>query len=132
MYKSSKLSRLALIFSLSLLFAQTGKVAGKWSGVIVIDDTGSGTKIETPVELDLQQNGAALSGKIGRAGDPERVDIRNGKLEGDTVTFEASSVEASAAMKFSLTIQGERLEGEMKGAAEGNEIVAKVTFSRPK
>jgi hypothetical protein len=35
-------------------------------------------------------------------------------------------------MKFSLTIQGEQMLGEMKGAAQGNDIVAKVTFSRVK
>jgi hypothetical protein len=132
MYKLIKLAAFSLLLAFALPFAQPGNVAGKWRGNIVIDDTGSGTKIETPVELDLEQKGGALSGKIGRAGDPERVEIRNGKLEGGAVTFEASSIEASAAMKFSLTLKGEQMIGEMKGAAEGNNIVAKVTFTRAK
>jgi hypothetical protein len=130
MYKRSKLATLSLLFSFVLATAQQGNVAGKWSGLIVIDDAGG--PIETPIELNLEQKGAALSGKIGRAGDQERVEIRNGKLEGGTVTFEAASMEASAAMKFSLTLQGEKLQGEMKGAAQGNDIVAKVTLSRAK
>jgi hypothetical protein len=132
MYKLIKLAGFSLLLGLSLLFAQSGSVSGKWKGSIIIDDSGSGTKIETPVELDLEQKGDALSGKIGRAGEQERVEIRNGKFEGGTVTFEASSVEASSAMKFSLTVKGEEMTGEMKGAAEGNNIVAKVTFTRAK
>ena len=35
-------------------------------------------------------------------------------------------------MRFSLKVQGEQMEGEMKGVADGNDIVAKVTFSRVK
>ena len=132
MYKLIKLAGFSLLLGLSLLFAQSGSVSGKWKGSIIIDDSGSGTTIETPVELDLEQKGDALSGKIGRAGEQERVEIRNGKLEGGAVTFEASSVEASAAMKFSLTLKGEEMTGEMKGAADGNNIVAKVTFTRTK
>jgi hypothetical protein len=131
-YKRSKISALPLLLAASVLFAQVGKVSGKWSGVILIDDPGSGTKIETPVELDLEVKDGALSGKIGRAGDPERVEIRNAKLDGENVTFEASSTEAAATMRFYLTLQGERMLGEMKGAAEGNDIVAKVTLSRAK
>jgi len=132
MYQRSKLTALALFLGVFFLWAQGANVAGKWSGIILIDDPGSGDKIETPVELDLVQNGAALAGKIGRAGDPERVDIRNGKMEGNLVTFEASSVEVAASMRFSLTVEGERLRGEMRGSAEGKDIVAKVTLSRVK
>jgi hypothetical protein len=119
-----------LLTTLLALTAQAANLAGKWSGVIEIDD--SGGKIETPVVLYLEQKGEALSGKIGRSNDPESVEIRNAKVEGNKVTFEASSTEASASMKFSLTIQGEQMLGEMKGAAQGNDIVAKVTFSRVK
>lgn len=119
-----------LPLTLLALTAHAADIAGKWSGVIEIDD--SGGKIETPVELYLEQKAGALSGKIGRRNDPETVEIRNGKLEGDKVTFESSSTEASASMTFSLTVQGEQMRGEMRGVAQGNEIVAKVTFSRVK
>lgn len=118
------------LIALLSLTAQAANLAGKWSGIIVIDD--SGGKIETPVELYLEQKGGALSGKIGRSKDPESVEIRNAKVEGDKVTFEASSNEASASMKFSLKVRGEQMSGEMKGAAQGSDIVAKVTLSRVK
>ncbi len=48
------------------------------------------------------------------------------------MTFESSSAEHSSSMKFTLTVQGEQMQGEMRGVAQGNDIVAKVSFSRVK
>jgi hypothetical protein len=127
MRQRRKLLNWVLLTTLLALTAHAANLAGKWSGTIEIND--SGGKI---VELYLEQKGGVLSGKIGRSNDPESVEIRNAKVEGDKVTFEASSIEASASMKFSLTVRGERMLGEMKGAAQGNDIVARVTFSRVK
>ncbi len=121
-----------LPFTLALLIAQASNLTGKWNGLIVIDDTASGTKIETPVELHLEQKDGGLSGKIGQKNNPDRVEIRNAKLEGDRLTFEASSLETSGSMRFSLKVQSEHMEGEMKGVADGNEIAARVSFSRVK
>lgn len=125
-----KLLNCILPITLLALTASAANVAGKWSGIIEIDD--SGGKIETPVELYLEQKAGTLSGKIGRSNNLETVDIRNAKVEGDKLTFESSSAEASASMTFTLTIHGERMQGEMRGVAQGNEIVAKVSFSRVK
>ena len=125
-----KLLKWILPIALLALTAHAADVAGKWSGAIVIDD--SGGKIEVPIDLSLEQKAGALSGKIGRSKDAESVEIRNAKVEGDKVTFESSSTEASAAMTFTLTVQGEQMRGEMKGVAQGNDIVAKVSLSRVK
>jgi hypothetical protein len=125
-----KLLKWILPIALLALSAHGANVAGKWSGTIVIDD--SGGKIEVPIELSLEQKAGALSGKIGRSKDAESVEIRNAKVEGDKVTFESSSTETSAAMTFTLTVQGEQMRGEMKGVAQGNDIVAKVSLSRVK
>jgi hypothetical protein len=130
MYKASRWILPLLLFVIVMLMAQTPSVAGKWAGLIEIDDGGS--TIETSVELVLEQKDGQLSGKIGRTEDVERVEIRNAKIEGDKVTFDASSVEVMASMKFFLTVQGERMKGEMKGDAEGTDIVAKVSFSKVK
>jgi len=93
----SRLNRLPAFFlplALCLLAAaQPSNISGKWTGTVTIDDAASGTKIETPVELHLEQKEGVLSGKIGREHDPDKVEIRNAKVEGDTVTFEASSQE---------------------------------------
>jgi hypothetical protein len=119
-----------LPITLLALTAHAADVAGNWSGAIIIDD--SGGKIEVPIDLSLEQRAGALSGKIGRSKDAERVEIRNAKVDGDKVTFESSSNEHSSAMTFSLTVQGEQMSGEMKGVAQGNDIVAKVSLSRVK
>ncbi len=129
MDKASKsILPLFLLLVTAMLMAQPTSVSGKWAGLIEIDDGGS--TIETSVELVLEQKDGRLSGKIGRTEDVERVEIKNAKIEGDKVTFDASSVEAMASMRFFLTVQGERMQGEMKGDAEGTDIVAKVSFSR--
>jgi hypothetical protein len=132
MYKRSRFLKLILPVTLVMFAAGDHNISGKWTGLIAIDDTASGTKIETPVELQLENKGGVVSGKIGRENDPDKVEIRNAKVEGDRLTFEASSVETSSSMRFSLKVQGEQMNGEMKGAAEGNDIVAKVSFSRVK
>src|ERR1700730_17979754 len=93
-----------LPITLLALTAHGADIAGKWSGTIVIDD--SGGKIEVPIDLALEQNAGALSGKIGRSQDAERVEIRNAKVDGDKLTFESSPHENSSAMTFSLTVQG--------------------------
>ena len=130
MHQFRRLLKIILPLALLTLTALAANIAAKWSGILEIDQGGSGEKIERPVELQLELKGGALSGKIGLSGDPEGVEIRNGKVEGDTITFEASSPEASAAMRFTLTIHGDQLQGEMKGIASGNELFAKVSLYR--
>jgi len=132
MYKRSSFLKSILLLALTAFAAAGSNLSGKWTGLIAIDDTSSGTKIETPVELHLEQKESVLSGKIGRENDPEQVEIRNAKIEGDRLTFEASSFETSSSMRFSLKVQGEQMHGDMKGAAGGADIVAKVSFSRVK
>jgi hypothetical protein len=132
MYKRSRFLKLILSLTLTAFAVHGSNLSGKWTGLIAIDDTASGTKIETPVELHLEQKEGALSGKIGRENDPEQVEIRNAKVEGDRLTFEAASFETSSSMRFSLKVQGEQMHGDMKGAAAGTDIVAKVSFSRAK
>jgi len=100
MHKFCKLPRFILLVALVMLAAQTSNLSGRWNGLIVIDDTASGTKIETPVELRLEQKDGVLSGKIGQKNDPNQVEIRNAKVEGDRLTFEASSQETSSSMRF--------------------------------
>ncbi len=50
-----------LPITLLALTAHGADIAGKWSGLIEIDD--SGGKIETPVDLYLEQKAGTLTGK---------------------------------------------------------------------
>ena len=127
-----RLDRLAALFViLTLLLAANTNLSGTWKGTVTIEDS-DGTKIETAVELRLEHKNGVVSGKIGREHDPDAVEIRNAKADGDTLQFEATSQETSSSMRFSLKVQGEQMQGDMKGSAEGNDIVGKVSFSKAK
>jgi hypothetical protein len=108
-------------------------LAGKWSGTVDVRDSSSGTVISTPIELQLDEPQAgAVAGKIGRDGENDSVAIRDGKLDGDHLTFTAGSSETTGDMKFVLLLSGDRLEGQMKGAVESVEIEGKVKLNRTK
>ncbi|MBI3471814.1 MAG: hypothetical protein HY013_10705 [Candidatus Solibacter usitatus] len=112
------------------LVAAAAGVAGKWGGSIEVADSNSNSPHVTPVDLELEQNGAALTGKIGRRGDADRVVIKNGKVDGNKVYFEASSSETASPMKFTLTLENGKLTGEMRGAVESGQIAGKVSLAR--
>jgi hypothetical protein len=107
-------------------------LAGHWTGTIAVPDPGSGTTITTQVHVELSQQGDVIAGKIGRIEDNDVVAIKNGHMDGDTFTFEAASEETSGAMKFTLKIQGDRMEGTMKGSIDSGDINGKVKLSRDK
>ena len=124
--------RLLILLSLICALAFGADVTGTWTGTIAVDDTGSGTTITTQIHIELHQQGAALSGKIGRVEDTEAVPIKNAKMEGDTLSFEAASDETSGPMKFTLRIAGDRMEGTMKGSIDSGDINGKVKLTREK
>jgi hypothetical protein len=107
-----------------------GDISGKWSGSIEVADNAGGSSITTPVRAEFQQKANLVSGKIGRREDEQAETIRNGKIEGSKISFEVSSVETTSAMRFNLVLQGDRLEGEMKGTVDSGEIVGKVRLTR--
>jgi hypothetical protein len=101
-------------------------VSGKWSGTIDVEDAGSSTE----VHVELVQKAGALSGKIGRTGGGDEGEIRNGKIDGEKVSFEVVSSETSAPFRFTLTLVNDHLEGEMKGSMDQGEVVGKVKLTR--
>jgi len=114
-----------LVPALALAFGGSD-LTGKWSGTIEIVDEGN----TTPVSMQLVQKAAEVSGKIGRAGGGEEESISNGRIEGKKVSFDV--VSSHGPMKFTLTLEQDRLEGEMKGTVEDGEIVGKVKLAREK
>lgn len=124
--------------AICLLFTLAGALAaadlsGPWVGTVVVGDPSSGEKITTAVKAQLQQKGAAVEGKIGREHDQELEQIRDGKVDGKTVTFNVQPAEATSPMKFNLTLVTEdRIEGDMKGAIDSGNIAGKVVLTRAK
>ena|SRR5689334_17195323 len=124
------MKKLLILVPALCMAAFAADVNGNWTGTIEVNDTGSGTKVSTPVRVQLEQRGDALNGKIGRAEDPDPVTIRNGRIEGNKVTFEASSAETAGPMKFALQVDADRMEGEMNGAIDEGKISGHVKLSR--
>ena len=119
-----------LLLCMPLVMLAGDDVSGKWSGSIEVADNAGGSAITTPVRAVFEQKANLVSGKIGRREDERSESIRNGKVEGTKISFEVSSVETTSAMKFSLVLRGDRLEGEMKGSVDSGEIVGKVKLTR--
>ena len=123
------MSRVCLFLFLPMLLG-AGDVSGRWSGSIEVADNAGGTSITTPVRAEFHQKSNLVSGKIGRPEDEKAETIRNGKVEGTKISFEVSSVETTSAMHFNLVLEGDHLEGEMKGSVDSGEIVGKVRLTR--
>jgi hypothetical protein len=105
-------------------------VSGKWTGTVNVEDPSGGPNIEVRVRADLQQKADAITGAIGRQEDQQGETIRNAKLDGKRLTFEVSSTEANGLVRFVLTLDGDRLDGEMSGSMDGTAIAGKVHLSR--
>lgn len=129
MKRLSLLSIFALSFSALLTAAD---VSGHWTGTIDIEDQGSGTTISTPVRIDIDQQSAAISGKIGRPEDAQDVPIKNAHMEGNKIWFEAMSGETAGPVKFMLTVTGDLMEGDMKTSLDAQPLNGKVKVTRMK
>jgi hypothetical protein len=107
-----------------------GDVSGKWMGHVQVDDPSGGPAIDAQVRAELHQTADAITGAIGRQEDQQGEAIRNARLDGKHFTFEVSSTEANGLIKFVLTFDGDRLDGEMSGSMDGTAIAGKVHLIR--
>jgi hypothetical protein len=105
-------------------------ISGIWKGSVVVDDPTSGSVVDTQVRAELLQKTDAITGTIGRQEDQAGESIQNAKLDGQRLTFEVSSTEANGSVKFALTLDGDRLDGEMRGTMDGAAIAGKVHLTR--
>jgi len=105
-------------------------VSGKWTGSVEVEDPTGGATIDTQVRAELRQKAEAITGSIGRQEDQEAEPIQNAKLDGNRLTFEVSSSETNGLVKFVLTLNGDRLDGDMSGSMDGTAIAGKVHLSR--
>ncbi|HUO29295.1 MAG TPA: hypothetical protein VMU80_08765 [Bryobacteraceae bacterium] len=107
-------------------------VSGKWAGHVEVADPSGGETINATVRAELHQQGDAISGTIGRQEDQETETIQNAKLDGARLTFEVSSAETNGLIKFVLTLDGDKLDGQMSGTMDGADLNGKVHLTRQK
>jgi hypothetical protein len=105
---------IAMLFAAALL-AFAGDVSGKYSGSIPNGD---------PVLVILKQDGAKLTGSGGPSED-QQFPMRNGKVEGDKITFEVVAGE-DRVFKLSFTAKGDTIEGEAV-SPDGEAMPLKLT-----
>ena len=110
----------ALLFSVMLLAA--ADVSGTWTGSFEPQGGDAGS-----AWLQLKQNGQTLTGKAGPSAD-QSWEIRNGKIEGQKVTFELPH--DGEVMTIELTLNGDTLEGNAKGEHEGETRTAHLKLKR--
>ncbi len=83
-------------------------VTGKWSGIA-----------GAPIYVTFKQDGAKLSGSAGQAGDEQTLELADGKVEGDRLTFRAGT------LQFDLRVRGDELAGDLNAGGETFKVVLK-------
>jgi hypothetical protein len=115
MITMTRLLSILAVFTLSLCAAD---LTGKWSGTIQVKKDGD-AKTE-PALVILKQEGAVLTGS-GGPHEGEQHAMRNGKVEGNKITFEIALGEGGdRVMRFNLTAAGDQIDGDVTAPNKGN------------
>jgi hypothetical protein len=119
--------RLGFLFILFVLAAFATDFSGKWTGSFEYISP-EGESHAGNLVMTLTQTGSELTGTAG-PDDGAPTALRNGKVDGDTVTFDIQHEDAPL-MHFELKWAGDHLKGEGKGEVEGHVIKAKIDATR--
>jgi hypothetical protein len=98
-----------------MLFAgalSAADVTGTWRGTITTEMARDTTGGQIPAYMALEQSDGKVTGS---AGGSEKMlfKIREGRIEGDKLTVEASPKEGSV-LRFYLAVKGDVLEGDVE------------------
>jgi hypothetical protein len=118
------MKRLAFVFLISTVLLLGADVTGRWSGALTIP-ADEGTRTD-PAYAVLKQDGAIITGTAGGKG--EQHEIRNGRIEGDTVTFEV--VAGERLFKLKLRLDGDTLAGDVSREQSEQRMTAKISLKR--
>jgi hypothetical protein len=142
---SRKLVFVGLLLLAVSMVAMAADVTGKWT-YEQVGRGGGGGGGGTPrvVTLDLKSSGSTLTGTIlqpmggrgggggGQAAAPAPVEIKNGKIDGDKISFDVTRETQNGAQtqKFEGTVSGAELKLKitrqgMDGTPQTNEVTAK-------
>jgi len=116
--------KLVLTFFALALSALAADVTGNWTGTVVADPDNSRS-----VYFMFKQNGSQLTGTAGYTAD-EQVPIENGKIDGDTITFEVTTDDAM--YKIKLVSDGEGLKGTVDFKHGDDSRTLKLALTRVK
>ena len=118
--------RFALIMFTVVAFAaiaMAADVSGNWSGSFTPQGQDAGTAY-----MKLKQTGTTLSGSAGPSAD-EQWPLTSGKVDGNQISGVVTSTDG-AVYKFVLTVDGDRISGDIDVSAGGQTIKAKLDVKR--
>lgn len=105
---TKRIIRLFALLSLASIVAFAADLSGTWKSEPPANGKGG------PQTLTLKQDGSTLTGTLG-GGRGEPTEIKNGKVDGDNVTFEVTR-----------SFQGNEMTTKYSGKADGSTL--KVSF----
>ena len=112
-----KLISLCALFALSAIMALAADVTGTWKGEANPNGKGG------PPTFNFKQSGSTLTGTTtGRGGE---IEISNGKIDGDKVSFEVTrdmGDKGKFTSKYSGTVSGSSMKLSVESARGTNEI----------
>ena len=122
------MSKLLLTLIFSAAFALAADVTGNWSGTIEGHRSDGSTHSDT-AQFRLKQDGEKVTGTGG--GPNDAFEVRNGKVDGDAVTFEVVASE-DKIFRVSLKAEGDSLSGTASRIRNGETQTAKLSLKREK
>jgi hypothetical protein len=123
------LKHLLFLSILATAVLNAGSLTGTWSGTFDIKTPDGQVRSETMC-LTLKEENAKVTGTAGPNAD-RQVEIINGKVSGDRITFQVSDPSSPAAISFELTLASDRLYGDARAEHNGQKMEGKIALKRP-
>ena len=121
------LSIVFLILALAMT-AAAADVSGKWSGGYAVIGLDGSAGESNPAFLILKQSGTTLTGTAG-SDEADQFPIENAKIENNKITGSVNPSDG-ATYTVSLTVDGDRMTGEVTVSQGGQTMKAKIELKR--
>ena len=121
------LSCIFLILAIAMT-AAAADVTGKWSGSFTVTGPDGSAGDSNPAFLILKQSGSTFTGTAGSE-EGEQWPIENPKMEGNKISGTVNPGDG-ATYTVSLTINGDRMTGEVTVAQGGQTMKGKIELKR--
>ena len=116
------MKNLFCVFLLAAIALPAADLTGKWTGAAKgLEDE------ENSAVLHLKQNGAEITGTAGPS-DEQQWPIRNGKIEGDKITFQLPT--DGPTVRFELSLVEDHMKGKATFDLDGNPKTVTLDLTR--
>lgn len=123
------MKRILAVMLFAVLNLVAADISGKWSGSFDMTNPATGETRPGQVHMSLKQEGGKITGTAGPS--PEQQWPLTGTITGTTIAWEVKP-EEGAAVKFKLTLDGDRMHGTADLERGEEKRSAKVDVTREK